>query len=112
MPQPYASAPAFTSISVGSAHACALTSDGTAYCWGDNSGGQLGDSTLTTWQEPVPVATTLRFKSISAGVQHTCGVTLDGPVACWGRNQAGEVGYDAPPDRQLVPRFVVTGVQP
>lgn len=112
VPQPYASAPAFTSISVGSAHACALTSDGTAYCWGDNSGGQLGDSTLTTRQEPVPVATTLRFKSISAGVQHTCGVTLDGPVACWGRNQAGEVGYDTPPDRQLVPRFVVTGVQP
>jgi hypothetical protein len=111
-PQPYASAPVFTSISVGTAHACALTSDGTAYCWGDNTGGQLGDSTLTVRQEPVAVTTTLRFKSISAGVQHTCGVTVDGPVACWGRNQLGEVGYDAPPDRQLVPRFVVIGVQP
>jgi hypothetical protein len=111
-PQAYASAPAFTSISVGSSHACALTSEGAAYCWGDNTGGQLGDSTLTTRQEPVPVTTTLRFKSISAGVQHTCAVTVDGPVACWGRDQAGEVGYDAPPDRQLVPRFVVIGVQP
>ena len=32
----------FASISAGATHSCALTADRTAYCWGSNSGGELG----------------------------------------------------------------------
>ena len=46
-PVEYSQTQIFSSLSVGSAHACALTNDGTAYCWGDNSQGQLGDNTTT-----------------------------------------------------------------
>ncbi|HEX3867653.1 MAG TPA: hypothetical protein VHV78_12910, partial [Gemmatimonadaceae bacterium] len=111
IPVAYTGVPAFSSMSVGAAHACALTSDGSAYCWGDNSGGQLGDSTTTSRTAPTPVVTDLKFKSISAGSQHTCAITTDGFVACWGTNVAGEIGLTVP-TTQLTPRYIVLGVTP
>lgn len=33
---------AWASVAAGSAHTCALATDGTLWCWGDNSDGQLG----------------------------------------------------------------------
>jgi len=88
-----------------------LTNDGTAYCWGDNRQGQLGDSTTTARTAPTAVQTELRFTSLSAGVQHTCGITTEGLLACWGRNQLGELGVSTPLV-QLTPRYVVLGVTP
>ena len=38
------------------AHTCGLTPDGTAFCWGENGSGQLGNRTLTEHSGPVPVA--------------------------------------------------------
>jgi alpha-tubulin suppressor-like RCC1 family protein len=43
------------SISAGLEHTCALTSAGTVKCWGDNSSGQLGNSSLKQTDEPVEV---------------------------------------------------------
>ena len=96
---------------VGAFHACALTSAGGAYCWGNNQFGQLGDSTVTSRADPTTVVGGLSFKSISAGVAHTCGITSDGSVACWGLNVAGEQGDKAGALR-TTPRFVVLGVTP
>jgi alpha-tubulin suppressor-like RCC1 family protein len=104
-------APLFASLTVGFAHACALTNDGTAYCWGDNSSGQLGDSTTATRINPTAVVTPMRFASIRAGFQHTCGITTDGFVACWGRNTVGELGLSTPLV-QTTPRYIVIGVKP
>ena len=44
------------SISVGSAHSCALTSGGAARCWGSNNLGQVGDGSNTNRSTPVAVA--------------------------------------------------------
>jgi alpha-tubulin suppressor-like RCC1 family protein len=110
-PKTHEDAPAFTSLSVGGGHACALTGDGTAYCWGANNGGQVGDSTVTAREKPVKVNTTIKFNSISAGYNHTCGISTDGRVACWGLNSAGELG-DNTTAFSLIPRYIVTGVQP
>jgi alpha-tubulin suppressor-like RCC1 family protein len=110
-PLGYPTAPAFASLSVGGAHACALTADGTAYCWGDNRAGQLGDSTTTYRAEPTAVAGTTKFSSISAGYLHTCARTTDGSVACWGLNSAGELG-DSTTTGRLTPRYLVLGVTP
>ena len=85
---------AFGSISAGFSHACAVATNGTAYCWGSNAGGRLGTGTSLTGGHtaPVPVAGGLAFRSISAGYYHTCGVARSGAVYCWGRNELGETG--------------------
>lgn len=82
----------FARLAAGGAHTCGLTSDGSAYCWGSNSVGQLGDNSTTNRDVLVPVATALKFASIDAGVQHTCALTSDGVAYCWGRNDRGQLG--------------------
>ncbi len=42
-------------VSTGTAHACAVTTDGDAYCWGLNLAGQLGDGTNFNSATPVRV---------------------------------------------------------
>jgi alpha-tubulin suppressor-like RCC1 family protein len=110
-PYVYASAPVFTSLSVGGTHACALTNDGTAYCWGANNFGQVGDSTNVTRAAPTKVAGGFKFASISAGDTHTCGRLADNSVLCWGLNRFGELG-DAKASFRLSPRYIVLGVNP
>ena len=99
--------PAFRQLAAGTEHTCGLTSDGTAYCWGSNANGQLGDGTTTTRNAPVAVATTVKFTSIDAGFQHTCGLTSTGSAYCWGRNVFGQLG-DGTTTERLVP-VPVTG---
>ncbi|MFO1134963.1 MAG: hypothetical protein U1E30_07250 [Rhodoblastus sp.] len=86
-----------TQISVGMSHACALASDGGAYCWGYNQNGQIGDSTGLDRSTPTAVVTTgaLAGKSITriaAGVFHTCAIASDGGAYCWGYNGYAALG--------------------
>jgi alpha-tubulin suppressor-like RCC1 family protein len=46
----------FTAIGAGGAHSCGLVAGGAAWCWGDNSLGQLGDDGEQGAARPVPVA--------------------------------------------------------
>ena len=79
-------------IGYGGEHSCALTADSTAYCWGYNAYGQLGDSTAIARNVPVRVAAGYRFVSLSVGDGHTCGLTADGTAYCWGSNYYGQLG--------------------
>jgi alpha-tubulin suppressor-like RCC1 family protein len=87
---------AFTiAVAAGRAHSCALTLDledegSDVFCWGDNSSGQLGDSSLTSRSRPAQVATDVL--QVVAGEDHTCVLTLDLTVSCWGRNDVGQLG--------------------
>ena len=46
----------FAYIKAGELFTCGITSEGAAWCWGDNEYGQLGDGTFTRSSVPVKVA--------------------------------------------------------
>src|SRR5512145_944638 len=72
-------------ISAGEGHTCAVKSDGTVYCWGGNSVGELGDGSTTSRRVPVAVSDLSDVVNLSAGPRRTCAVKRDGSVYCWGR---------------------------
>ena len=82
----------YASMSSGADHSCAVTSVGTAYCWGANDRGQLGDATSVSRNEPVLVAGDLRWVSVASGSGFTCGVATTGSAYCWGANDVGQLG--------------------
>lgn len=98
VPAPVASAVQFTAITAGGggpnlqSHVCAIAKGGRAWCWGDNTYGQLGDNTIADRIVPWPVWDSPEFISISAGVGHTCGVAKGGTAYCWGRSDYGQLG--------------------
>jgi alpha-tubulin suppressor-like RCC1 family protein len=80
-------------VSPGSAlHTCARLEDGTAWCWGANDSGQLGNGTSVSSPLPVQVAGLSNVVHVSAGDTHTCACTSDGAVWCWGWNGSGQLG--------------------
>jgi alpha-tubulin suppressor-like RCC1 family protein len=72
-------------IACGDLFACALLSDGTVRCWGDNGQGALGVG-LCPAQSSVPLKASglAGVKSISASGLHACAALNDGTVKCWG----------------------------
>lgn len=74
---------------------CALTTSGSAYCWGQNNGqGQLGSAAQSPDTLPTIVLDGPQFSAISGGNSHGCGLSTAGAAYCWGDNGAGEVGTD------------------
>jgi alpha-tubulin suppressor-like RCC1 family protein len=82
----------FNSLVSGDSFSCGLTPGGTAYCWGYNASGQLGNGSTDNATTPTLVAGGLGFASISAGTDHVCGVTIGGQAYCWGDNSLGQLG--------------------
>jgi alpha-tubulin suppressor-like RCC1 family protein len=92
LPIPLVISRAVLTVTRGTEHACALTADAHAVCWGSNRLGQLGDDGTKNHQSGgVTVATAQTFVSISAGANHTCALTRDGVAYCWGLNFTGEL---------------------
>jgi hypothetical protein len=69
---------------------CALKSDKTVWCWGNNDSGQRGNVSLNFFVTQVPGITDA--VAISGGWQHFCAVLSDASVVCWGRNLDNELG--------------------
>lgn len=80
-------------VSVGTYHACAVTTNGAAKCWGYNIYGQLGDGTLVNKSTPVSVSGLGGgVTSIVAGHSQTCALLNDKSLKCWGDNGYGQIG--------------------
>jgi alpha-tubulin suppressor-like RCC1 family protein len=93
-PIPVAGGTVFNSITAGQNHTCALTAGGSAFCWGDNSSGQLGAGTFASTSD-VPLGVAGTFVAISAGGTHTCALTAAGVAQCWGDNSSGQLGVSS-----------------
>jgi alpha-tubulin suppressor-like RCC1 family protein len=107
----------FIQLTIGARQMCGLTADHRAFCWGDNTLGQLGDGSTTARAVPTPVGTTLRFSYIATSsglpfvakltlpaVQQgqaafTCALTEAGAPYCWGWNGGGQLGDGSTSDR-------------
>lgn len=98
------------SLSVGKHHAIALSSNGTAYGWGQGEFGQLGDYTFKTRRSPSAVGNTLPQRyitGVSTGVSHTLflysgvscfGIVFDDPSVCSWRGNCTALNHcECPP---------------
>jgi len=96
------------SVSSGDVGSCASMADGTVQCWGDNTGGNLGDGTTNESLVPVLVSGITGSTgastsvSVSVGWSHSCALMVGGTAECWGTNLAGNLG-DGTTNDSLVP---------
>ena len=83
-------------------HSCALTTEGTVWCWGRNTEGQLGNGSLDSPDSfhgsvPRPVIDETGMPlsdidDIAAGGHSTCARLSGGVVKCWGQNGKIDTG--------------------
>jgi alpha-tubulin suppressor-like RCC1 family protein len=97
-------------IAAGAEHALAIKSDGTAWAWGRNNRGQIGNGTGGTNNakvvSPVRVGTLTGVRMISAGVGHSLATTTGDALWAWGYNASGQLG-DGTTVQRLSPVSVV-----
>lgn len=108
-PTTYSAPPALQSLTAGGVHLCGLTAAGSAYCWGENDAGQLGDGTTTSRSTPTAVAGSGVYASIDGGRHATCAVDGAGVGWCWGENDQGQLGEGTQVGR-AVPTRVSGGI--
>lgn len=84
----------FVQVSASNVHSLALASDGTAYAWGFNHFGVLGDGTNTDAHTPVEVQAPsgVRFTEVASGYVHSMALGDDGLAYAWGSNGLGQLG--------------------
>ncbi len=77
-------------ISTAIANSCAIKTDGTLWCWGDNYYGQLGNfgSAIET---PLKIDENVGWESVSVGDIHLCAVK-SGELYCKGKNEYAVLG--------------------
>lgn len=106
---PFGPSGATASLAVGLFHSCSLQPSGTAWCWGSNLSGQIGDGAGAPASTPLRVDYEGEFVQLAAGFVHSCALNTEGDVLCWGDNSAGELG-DQTTVRRLDPVSVAGGL--
>ena len=88
----------YRQVRAGGNSACAITMARTAFCWGANDKGQLGNGNTTGSHVPVRVGgPAVSWAQLSIGFDHACGVTTDDRARCWGINEHAELATAPPP---------------
>lgn len=72
---------------------CGLTRSGTAYCWGQENTGNMGNGTATgDFTTPQAVQGITDFVKIDIYNNHGCGIRRNGEAWCWGSDANGRLG--------------------
>ncbi len=103
MPAPNITVPgkSFAKVDGGEGFSCAIAVEpgdvaGDVYCWGGNSGGQLGvdPADIKSSSEPLLVKGLggPSFVAVAGGHKHACAIRSDGRVLCWGASANNVLG--------------------
>jgi alpha-tubulin suppressor-like RCC1 family protein len=84
----------------------AAAASGTAWAWGSNDYGQLGDRTTTSKNTPVSVSNLSDVKTVAGGCSHSLALRGDGTVWGWGSNDYGQLGDGTTTDRNSPVRVI------
>jgi alpha-tubulin suppressor-like RCC1 family protein len=77
----------WSSVSAGSAFTCAIPTDHTLWCWGDNAVGELGHgASPAASSSPLQVGAGNSWTTVSASGTNACGLQTDQSLWCWGSN--------------------------
>jgi hypothetical protein len=81
-------------VSTGTDHSCATKTDGTLWCWGQNSNNQLGGASPNSQAlTPAQVGSDTHWSTVTAGAGgQSCALKDDNSLWCWGSNFRGQVG--------------------
>lgn len=79
-------------VSLGTRYGCAIRSDDTLWCWGNNTTGQIGNGGTGQQNTPVQVSGGGTWKAVSTGEGTACGIKSDDTAWCWGRRDYGAIG--------------------
>lgn len=73
-------------------HSCGISMTDTAFCWGANDSGQLGDGSTRASSRPRPVTGLTGVRHMAVSYSNSCAVLVGGTVHCWGDNSIGQLG--------------------
>jgi alpha-tubulin suppressor-like RCC1 family protein len=74
---------------------CALATDGSAKCWGENGYSQAQSGSTAPVTSPAPVAGFKGLRSLSTGAAFSCVTDARYETSCWGHNDVGQTGGGA-----------------
>ena len=96
-------------ISAGNYTGLAVRQNGTAWAWGCNNYGQIGDNTTVNKSSPVSVIGGFtNWCQVAAGYRFSVGVRTNGIAWAWGSNNGGQLGTNNTTDKSS-PVSVVGG---
>ncbi|HTQ04992.1 MAG TPA: hypothetical protein VMI54_14105 [Polyangiaceae bacterium] len=85
-------------VSAGDGATCGIRLDGTLWCWGRNTGGQLGGaSTQIQVRRPLQVGADTDWLRVESGQQFSFALKQDHSLWCWGTNVARDANGDGFP---------------
>ncbi|MFZ5815758.1 MAG: S-layer homology domain-containing protein [Bacillota bacterium] len=91
--------PRVSAIAAGPTHSLAVLKDGTAWAWGANVRGQLGNNGQSNQYIPVQVSGLKGVLAVAAGRDHSLALLNDGTVWAWGSNTLRQIGDGTGVDR-------------
>jgi len=77
---------------IGNEAACALTTTGATYCWGEDLAAANAPDASSIYVSPAVVGGVPMAAQVAVGNAHACVLGIDGTVWCWGANDAGQCG--------------------